>query len=357
MSAGGDMVTSVVRRHLPKMAPAERAEAIEALQRIIDGERFRLATDGGEGERTHACPKCGCERSVRRGRDAAGRQRYRCGECGASFTAASGGVLSNSKLPAAAWQRFAECFVDRLSLRECACRCGVSLKTAWFMRHRVLEALWKHMPCFQVREGCGAVVDETFFNENLKGNHSKAAGFKMPRPSRRRGGQNHTRGISHDLICVLTGVNDAGDFFFDVACRGRLSGSTAYGLLKGRVEQGAIISTDRLQSYVPALRELGVACHGAFDSKTQKGPLNPINTLHSLIEGFMEPFRGVSTRRLEKYLAWFKWERSFRRGRTAQDAAAVALRQLAGGTYETTWRKCKDTPYPFFDYWERQGAA
>lgn len=354
-AAKGDILSSIAEQFLPQMTPAERRAAIESLQRIIDEERFKLATDGADSP--CACPRCGCERSVKRGRDSAGRQRHKCKGCGATFTAASGGVLSNSKLQDATWQRFAACFVDRLPLRECAQRCQVSLKTAWFMRHRVLEALWKHMPRFQVQEGCGAVLDEAFFNENFKGNHTRSAGFKMPRKARHRGRENHTRGISHDLICVLTGVNDAGDIFFDVACRGKLSRETAYSLLEGRVEEGSIVSTDKLQSYVPALRELGVACHNAFDSKTQKGPLNPVNTLHSLIEGFMAPFKGISTRRLEKYLAWFKWDRSFRRGKTAADTAEVALRQLAGGTYETTWRKCKDTPYPFFEYWESQGAA
>lgn len=66
----------------------------------------------------------------------------------------------------------------------------------------------------------------------------------------------------------------------------------------------------------------------------------------------MSDFKGVATRRLDGYLAWFKWWRSFKRERTAEGFAELAVKQLAHGNYETSRRKRKDTPYLFMEYWE-----
>ena len=95
---------------------------------------------------------------------------------------------------------YAECFVLMLPLRECAGRCRVCLKTAYTMRHRLIECLSAYSPSFKVERGCGCELDETYFPESFKGNHTKGS-FTMPRPSRQRGKQVHRRGLSRERIC------------------------------------------------------------------------------------------------------------------------------------------------------------
>lgn len=347
MTNGTDILNTLAMQLLPQMTPAERRAAIESLQSIIDTERFKLAVEREDAE--VCCRECESAHVVKRGRTSSGKQRYLCRDCGMSFTLSEPSVFTKSKLPGEVWQRYIECFVDRLPLRECAQRCGVSLKTSWFMRHRIMEALKRHLPAFEVRKGCGAQLDETFFRESFKGNHTRSA-FSLPRRARHSGHESHTRGISREQICVLTGINDSGDIFYEIAGRGRLDSGTAYSLLEGKVSEGAIVSTDRLQSYVPAMREMGVACHNAYDSDDH-GKLSRINNLHSQMKFFMQSFKGVATRRLDGYLAWFKWLYSFKRERTAADMAELAVRQLSNAMYDTSWRKCKDTPHPFMEYW------
>ena len=98
--------------------------------------------------------------------------------------------------------------------------------------------------------------------------------------------------------------------------------------------------------------DLGVAAHAAYDSKDRsKGPLNPINTLHSLIEGFMEPFRGVSTKHLDAYLAWFEWCRTFMAAGSKAAEKTVA-RQLAHGSCRTRVREMFNVEPPYMDYWD-----
>lgn len=131
-------------------------------------------------------------------------------------------ILGASRLPKETWMAYAECFELMLPLRECARRCRVCLKTAYTMRHRLIECLSAYSPSFRIERGCGCELDETYFPESFKGNHAKGS-FTMPRPSRHRGKQVHRRGLSRELICVMTGVNDPNETFLEVTGRGALS--------------------------------------------------------------------------------------------------------------------------------------
>ena len=70
---------------------------------------------------------------------------------------------------------YAECFTLMLPLRECADRRGVCLKTAYTMRHRLIECLREYSPEFHVGRGQACELDETYFPEPFKGNHSKGS--------------------------------------------------------------------------------------------------------------------------------------------------------------------------------------
>ena len=180
----------------------------------------------------------------------------------------------------------------------------------------------------------------------------------MPRRVRKRGRDGVKRGISQDQVCVLSGVNDRGDCFLDVACRGHLTSKAALDLLSGHVGEGSIVSTDRLSSYVGVLGELRVAVHRRINPKDRRsGTINIVNSLHSRLSSFLARFKGVATRRLHDYLVWFKWTEMSKRLGGRNDAEELMARQVSKGSYRTTWREYKDTPYPFIDYWERSKAV
>ena len=170
----------------------------------------------------------------------------------------------------------------------------------------------------------------------------------MPRRVRKRGRDGVKRGISSDQVCVLTGINDKGDCFFDLACKGRLDGATALDLLTGRIQEGAIISTDRLGSYGYAFKRIGVAVHNRFNPKDRsEGTINIVNSLHSRLKSFLADFKGVSTRRLHNYLMWFKWVETTRRPLNRKDMESLMVNQIRKGSYKTVWRGYRDTPYQF----------
>ena len=343
-----DVLTQLTRQFLPQMTAAEKSRALRSLKALIDAELFDLAaSEGAEDDPDRACPWCGSPHYVKRGRDGRGRQRFLCRGCARTFTDATMRIFSTTKLDRSAWMRFAECHVDMLPLRESAEKCGVCLKTAFFMRHRLLEAMAKRMPAFRVEAGGGAELDECFFRESFKGNRSRSESGVPRKPRARSQGTD-----GHEKICVLTGINDAGDIFYEIAGRGGLDEAAARELLADKLAVGAIISTDRAHVYRRVLPALGVGEHIA--SKREEHAINRVNSLHSQMRHFIGRFRGVSTRRLENYLAWFKWTWCFKVRRSADELAELIVRQAARGTYEKTWRQYKVTPYPFYEYWIKQ---
>ena len=138
------------------MRPEEREEMLGLLLEAVAGEM----PAGAEEEPPEACPRCGCPRTVRRGRDADGAQRRLCRGCGRSFRASTGRVLGTTKQPAATWARYAEAMLAGATLRDAAA-CGVPLKTSFSMRHRLCEVMASMLPAFEAGPGYpveGAVV-------------------------------------------------------------------------------------------------------------------------------------------------------------------------------------------------------
>ena len=84
--------------------------------------------------------------------------------------------------------------------------------------------------------------------------------------------------------------------------------------------------------------------HERFASSGPRAPLNRVNALHSALKASLARFRGVSTRRLPNYLAWFCWAREARRG---GDAASLLRAQMGSGAYRTGWRGLWRQPHPF----------
>ena len=67
-------------------------------------------------------------------------------------------------------------------------RSRVCLKTAYTMRHRLIERLSAYSPSLKTGRGCGCELDETYFPESFKGKGNRAKGlFAMPHRQHRDG--------------------------------------------------------------------------------------------------------------------------------------------------------------------------
>lgn len=334
----------IIARIIPRLTRDEKVELVNALRSAIAEEIAGSTGDPG------ACPRCGCGGFTRKGRGRDGGQRWLCRGCGSTFSRKTMGLLARSKLPASAWMAFAECMADALSLRESASRCGVSLYTAWFMRMRVCEVMASRLE--PARRGTFH-VDGTHLEENLSGNHRKSPWFSMPRRAHRNGEDSRrgSRGRSKTRFCIVCGVNELGDCFCRLGGRGT-EGAGALGLkLLDEVPRGSTVVTDGHGSYPFAVR--GIGEHVAVDpGDPSTGHINMANALHSRLKGFLAPMRGVSTRRLQRYLDWFRYREQFKR--TDADRRSLLFGHEAEGRYAYTRRLTHLEPHPEYHWWARK---
>lgn len=317
----------------------DRRRLIEMLKASV--LRELAGPDGDPSE----CPRCHHAHVVRRGKDPDGSQRWLCRGCGRTFSRKTMGLLALSKLGAWQWSRFVELEARHATLAECSARCGVSGQTAHFMRVRLCEVMASRLPAFRSGPGVEVQVDGTFLSESMKG-LGRWSG-EMPRESHRTGHDVHLRGTSNLKVCVVCGANDLGDEFCRLAGRGTASAAEAARALAGMVSQGTAVTTDNRSCYADPLADAG-ATHRVVPRKSEA--LGRVDALHSRLDAFLEPFRGVSTRWLPWYLSWFLWEEHVRRSGTER-AEELSLAS-ATGAYELTRRRHEAAGRPFWDYWE-----
>lgn len=324
---------------------------VDSMERMILDLKAAVieALSRGQGEPAR-CPRCGSVSVVRRGHGRNGAQRWLCRGCGHGFSAATGSVLGRSKLDAETWSLYVEGTVTGKSLRSLAKSCDVCLKTSWFMRMRVLEVMHSVLQPMRHGEGVSAQADELYLNESLAGNRGLAR-KPMPREPHVNGHGARARGISSLKVAVVAVVNDLGDCTAVLAGRGRPGADEIRAGLAPAALSGSEVSTDKLGSYVDALREAGVATHNRYSSKNAGADeLGMVNALHERLRGFLWRFRGVATRRLQRYLWWFCWEEQARRSDAGREG--MLRSHVANGRYFTTRRMLEAEAQPFWEYWE-----
>lgn len=94
------------------------------------------------------------------------------------------------------------------------------------------------------------------------------------------------------------------------------------------------MNTDKHRAYPKVMRELSVAVHNRISSKDHTATPR-LDNIHGDIRSFMNPFKGVSTRWLHLYLAWYKWLKCFAYN------AGVAAKHIVGGDYIHRWNDIK----------------
>lgn len=128
------------------------------------------------------CPRCGGQRPQRWGRFS-GRQRYRCRDCGRTFSDLTATPLERTRYPQL-WPRFCALLLNGVSVRECGRQLGIDKDTAWRWRHRILTDLRiKDPPALRdIVE-----IHETTFAHSEKGSRRLRDAYGLPRAPRRRG--------------------------------------------------------------------------------------------------------------------------------------------------------------------------
>lgn len=251
-----------------------------------------------------ACPHCGSIHVVRNGHRKDGVQKYSCKDCGKHFVPMTCSVYAGTHKDLKAWASCIRCMMTGMSIRKTAEECGISSRTTFFWRHKILSSLCE-MEDNVVLKGI-AECDETYFRLSFKGNHKAFESGEVDRKPHKRGQAARKRGLSKEQVCVPCAVTRNRRSIARVAGLGSCSIDALGKVLKGKFSEGSTICSDQNPIYVKFAYTEGVKLVQIKGGKTSKGlyHIQHLNSYHSILKDFMRGFRGVATKYLNGYLAW-----------------------------------------------------
>ena len=169
------MPKAVILALLKRVASIDLPEILVEVEKgIFKSDLSKLKTEIQETRYSsgqYKCPFCHDDHIVKNGK-AKGNQRYLCRNCRKSFSQQTQTPTAYSKKETKVWIDYIECMIKGYSLRRCAWECNINLATAFFWRHKILDALSSFMGTGEVD---GLVeADECYLRYSYKGNHSKS---------------------------------------------------------------------------------------------------------------------------------------------------------------------------------------
>lgn len=286
------------------LSPQERLEIFEEFFSASWDGASRQTLDEKRFAQGRFCPHCNSKNVVRFGKTKQGTQRYCCKDCGKTFTATTGTLFSHSRRPALLRQ-YLECMNLHLSLRKTAKVCGISLKTSFTMRHRILDAL----SSANTESRLDGIVeaDETFLDLSFKGNHSRG-NFKLPRDPHHRGHTQTQRGHSLHKVCLITAIDRESDTLIRVSNLGVPTAGDLSDTLHASMPAGTTLCTDQASGYIALAQQESVNLVQLRGGRIKYGlyHIQNVNQLHSSLKAFLRPFHGVSTKYLPNYMTWLQ---------------------------------------------------
>lgn len=279
------------------------------------------------------CPHCGgTERNKKMGGASTRIGTYKCYDCRKPFTVKIGTIFEASHIPMRLWLQAIFLIASSkkgISSNQLHRTLGVTLKSAWFMSHRIREAM-KDTGYFSFGEDGGVVeVDETFIGND---------GTKPPKGKLARGYAHKAKVLS--LVDRATGR--AKSIVVD-----DLKVSTLAPILREHIDPVAVVHTDEASHYYK-LRRMFREHHTVQHSSGEYVKLDNPNVHTNTIEGFFSIFkRGMKGvyqhcghQHLNRYLAEFDFRYSNRKalGIEDEERAEKLLRGVIGKrlTYQTT---------------------
>lgn len=264
------------------------------------------------------CPHCGVEGEAYALQGTAHRPGLlKCKACRKQFSVTVGTVFEKSKIPLNKWLMAVHLMCaskKAISSHQLHRMLGVTYKSAWFMTHRIREAM-KPEGTGLLGSGGGTVeADETYWGNN--GKHRKGA-----------------RGYEHKMKVVS--LVERGGVKRSIVVKEVNTRSMA-ALLDQHVCKSAHLMTDEHSSYVPAGRKQAshrFTKHGKKQYAVGEVHSNTVESSFSLLKrGLIGTFHHVGEQHLQRYVTEFdfRWNTRTKMGFTDAERAQVALKSISG---------------------------
>ena len=279
------------------------------------------------------CPHCKSKNATRL---EGGKHRpglVQCNDCRKQFTVTVGTVFERSKVPLNKWLLATHliCASKKgISAHQLHRMLGVTYKTAWFMAHRIREAMTSTDDTPMGGEGGTVEADETYFGRNQLADKTNRM------PIRR---MNRIVSLVDRVTGRATSIVFNGDF--NAAEMGKL--------LYTRVDRKSRLVTDEASVYKPVGKQF--AKHEWVAHKRDEYVRGDVTT--NTVEGFFGIFkrgmRGIyqhcGQQHLARYLAEFDFRYSNRSGLGIGDVerADIVLKGIAGK--RLTYRRTNESAF------------
>jgi transposase-like protein len=257
------------------------------------------------------CPHCGGVDKCKRLEGAKHRPGlFQCGDCRQQFTVTVGTIFERSKVSLSKWMLATHLMASSkkgMSAHQLHRSIGVTYKTAWFMWHRIREAMAGTAPAGFGSGGGVVEVDETFI------------GREPGKPVR--------RGVGHKMK-VLTLVDRATGRAKSVVVDD-LKVATLLPILKANIAKEATIHTDEAMQY-DNLRDHFAAHqsvnHGADEYVRGDVTTNTVEGYFSIFKrGMKGVYQHCGKQHLHRYAAEFAFRYSNRSANGIEDTQRAAL--------------------------------
>ena len=252
------------------------------------------------------CPHCNSVHVIGHGKYRS-RQRYKCKDCGKTFNDISCSPMAGTHYPQK-WGKYIQCIADGMTLPKIVKIIDISLSTAFYWRHKVLNSLRS----MDIDSLSGIIEsDETFFIESLKGkNQVKKTATRDPH---KRGAKSEFRGISHEQVCVLVAMDRNGHILSRNAGMGRITAKQIDSFIGDYIAPDSLMCSDSAKNYIAFAKLKGLE-HKQINASKKKRVIEKIyhiqhvNSYHGRLKAWLNlHFNGVSTKYMDNYLFWSRF--------------------------------------------------
>ena len=282
----------------------------------IDAEKARGHMEAIRWPNGPHCPHCGCTGNITRLNGKSTRPGvHKCNDCKSPFTVTVGTVFERSKVPLNKWVLAVHLMASSkkgMSAHQLHRTIGVTYKTAWFMFHRIREAMRDDDSALFGTDGGTVEVDETFIGHD-----------RTIKPK----GEKKGRGYAHKhkvLALVDRTSGRAKSMVVD-----DLKATTLVPILKANISKEATIYSDEAGQYKHLDRyfeDHDFVRHGA--GEYVRGDVHT-NTIEGYFSIFKRGMKGVYQHCAKKHLHRYTAEFEFRYNNRTANGIDDAMRANA----------------------------
>lgn len=282
------------------------------------------------------CPRCGLTGEEVRplGGDSMGPGWYYCEACKDKFTVRTGAVYERSHIPLHKWAlgfRLMASSKKGISAHQLHRTLGITYKSAWFMAHRIREAMTEGEPAKLGGEGKVVEADETFLG--------------TPEATIVRGKVQRKRGVAtkRKVVSLVERGGRARSIKVE-----ELNAETIAQVLAENVARASALHTDEARHYRKPGQEF--AAHETVNHKAGEYARDGVTT--NTVEGFFGIFKrgmhGVyqhcGEQHLQRYLNEFDFRYSNRVALGIDDGARTTLAIKGAEGKRLTYRHINERP-------------